>query len=95
MSICKFIILSILLYVVSIYLSEEEFYNFDVENAKERYSRSANTPITMIKQKLFEKKTATKERTKIITTSAKFKYAQHRVIVMNDQVISLIYCYHK
>ena len=66
-------VIALLLDIVWIYLSKQDFHSLDIENVKRRYSREANTPMTIIKEKLFERKTATKQRAKIIKKSGKLK----------------------
>ena len=63
----------LLLHVVWVYLSKQELYSYEIENAKKRYSREANTPLTIVKQKLFERKIAKKGSSRTIKTSQKFK----------------------
>ena len=73
-AICKCFMMALLLDFLWIYLSKQDFHTYDIENAKKRYSREANTPMTTIRQMLFERKTAKNESAKIIKTSGKLKY---------------------
>ena len=73
MIICKTLVIAIFLHVASTYLSKHDRFSYDVENAKKRYSRDANPPSTIIREKLFERKTATTKSVKIIKTSGKLK----------------------
>ena len=76
--------ISLLAYFISTHLSKQDVhqqektnnkpYSFDIENAKKRYSREANVPITSIKERLFERKTVKEKSAKIITESDKFGY---------------------
>ena len=78
----KIFIMALLLDAAWIYFSKQDWtfgksYNYDIEYAKQRYRRDSGiTPITTIKQKLFERKRVNQQSALsalLTATSGKFK----------------------
>ena len=73
MIVCHILIISLLAYFTSMYMESKGMSRPDIDNAKKRYSRSANTPILPITEKLYERKSISADSAKVIAISEKFK----------------------